>query len=68
MSRRPYKDILPSTPCFRCRRLYSTTRAVLHGVLSRHLGFTSAGVAPLSPRFRKLLDETVKAIALFPSC
>ena len=33
-----------------------------------HLGFTSARVAPLPPRFRKVLDETVQTIALFPSC
>ena len=30
-----------------------------------HLGFTSAGVAPLTPRFCKFLDETVKTFALF---
>ena len=56
-------------PCFRCRRLDSTIRAViLSGVLSPRLGFTSACVAPLSPRFRKLLDETVKTFSVFPSC
>ena len=63
MSRRRPKDILPRTPCFRCR-LDSTTRAVLlYGVFSPYLGFASAGVAPLSPRCRKLLDETVKTFA-----
>ena len=68
-SRRRSKDILPSSPCLRCRRLDSTIRAVLLSwVLSSHLGFTSAGVAPLSPRFRKLLDETVKTFAVCPSC
>ena len=65
MSRRWRKDILPSTPCVRCRRLEFTLRAVrLSGVLSPYLGSTSAGVAP---RFRKLLDETVKTFAVFPS-
>ena len=69
MSRRRFQDILPSTPCSRCRRLDSTIRAVLlSGVLSPHLGFTSACVAPLSPRFRNLLDDTVKTFAVFPSC
>ena len=69
MSRRRFQDILPSTPCSRCRRLDSTIRAVLlPGYFLSHLGFTSAGVAPLSPRFRKLLDETVKTFAVFPSC
>ena len=69
MSRRRSKDFLPSTPCLRCRRLDSTIRAVLlYGVLSPYLGFTRAGVAPLSPRFRKLLDETVKIFAVFPWC
>ena len=37
-------------------------------VLSLHLGFTSAGVAPFVTTFRKLLDETVKTFAVFPSC
>ena len=32
-----------------------------------HLGGASAGVAPLPPRFRKFLDETVKTLLLFPS-
>ena len=50
MSRRRYKDILPSTPRLRCRWLDSTIRAVLLSVvLSSHLSFTSLGVAPLSP-------------------
>ena len=66
MSRRRYKDILPSTPRLRCRWLDSTIRAVLLSVvLSSHLGFTSVGVAPLSPCSRKLLDETVKIFAVF---
>ena len=33
-----------------------------------HPGFTSAGVAPLPPRFDKFLDETVKSFVLFPLC
>ena len=33
-----------------------------------HFGVQSAGLAPLPPRFRTFLDETVKTIALFPSC
>ena len=69
LSRRRYKDILPDTPCVRCRRLESTIRAVmLSGVHFTHLGFTSACVAPLPPRFRKLLDETVMTFAVFPLC
>ena len=69
VSRCQSKNILPSTPCLRCRQLDSTVRAVLiYGVLSPCLGFTSAGVAPLSPRFRKILDETVMNFAVFPSC
>ena len=36
--------------------------------ISLYLGFESAGVAPLPPCFRKLLDETVKTVAVFPSC
>ncbi len=35
---------------------------------SLHLFFTSAGVASLPTRFRKLLDETVKILAVFPTC
>ena len=67
--RRRHKDILPSAHCSRCRRLDSTMRAVLLSqVLFPHLGFTSAGVAPLTPRFHKLLDETVKTFAVCHSC
>ena len=36
--------------------------------ISHYLGFKSAGVAPLPSCFRKLLDETVNNIAVFPSC
>ena len=36
--------------------------------VSHYLGFKSAGVAPLPPCFRKLLDETVLTVAVFPSC
>ena len=69
ISRRRFLAILPSTPCVKCRQLESKIRAVmLSEVLSPHLGFTSAGVAPLSPRVRKLLDEIVKTFAVFPSC
>ena len=66
LSRHRYKDILPNTPCVRCRRLESTIRAVMLSVVHfPHLGFTSASVAQLPPRLRKLLDETVKTFALF---
>ena len=34
---------------------------------SSSLGLSSAAVAPLPPCFRKLLDETVKIFAVFPS-
>ena len=37
---------------------------VLSKVHDTHLGFEDAGVAPLPPRFRNFLDESVKAIAL----
>ena len=41
-------------------------RAVMLSVVHfPHLGFTSASVAQLPPRLRKLLDETVKTFALF---
>ena len=42
---------------------------VLSKVNVTHLGFEDAGAAPLPPRYRKFLDETVKTFALFfPSC
>ena len=34
---------------------------------SSSLGLFSAGVAPLPPSYRKLLDETVKTFVVFPS-
>ena len=44
----------------KCRQLESRIRAVmLCEVNFPHLGFINAGVAPLPPRFRKVLDETV---------
>ena len=47
----------PLLECF-SSKLDSTIRAVLlHDVLSPNLGFTSAGVAPLPPCYRKLVDE-----------
>ena len=52
VSRRRYKDTLPSTPCVRCRRLESTVRAaMLSGVHSSHLGFTSACVGTIVTTF-----------------
>ena len=61
--------IFHDTPCVKCRRLESKIRAsMLSEVHLPHFGFKSAGVAPLPPRFRTFLDETVKAIAFFPSC
>ena len=52
-----------------CRRLGSS----LHTIdplrhFSFFLGLLSAGVAPLPPCSRKLLDETVKTFTVFPSC
>ena len=42
-----------NTPCVKCRRLESKIRAVMFSVEHfARLGFTSAGVAPLPPRFR----------------
>ena len=68
LSRRPCKDILPNALGVRCRWLEYKIRAVmLSGVRFRHLGFTSACVAPCSPRFRKLLDETGSVIHERPS-
>ena len=70
MSRRRPTAIPASTPCLRCRRLECTIRAVMQSVV--HLpvsGFQkSAGVAPLPPCYRKLLDETVNTFAVFSSC
>ena len=62
-------DISLSTPSVKCHRLDSKIRAVILSVVRfPHLGPTSAGVAPLLPYFRKLLDETVKTFTLFPRC
>ena len=36
--------------------------------ISHNLWIKSAGVAPLSPCFRKLLDETAKTVAILLSC
>ena len=56
-----------SMPCVKSRRLQSRIFAfILSKVHFSLLGFKSAGVAPLPPRFRTFLDETVKAIAFFP--
>ena len=59
MSRRRPTAIPPSTPYVQWCSLRRN---------SLNLGFKSAGVAPLPPCFRKLLDETVKTFAVFPSC
>ena len=68
MSRRRYTAIPPSTPFSRCRQLESKICAVgLSETFSVSLGLKSAGVAPLPPCYRKLLDETVKTFAVFPS-
>ena len=70
MIRRWPGAIPPSTPCLRCRRLESTIRAVLLSVVY----FTLSGVPNVlvwhlcPPYARKLLDETVKTIAVFPWC
>ena len=65
MSHHRSADIFPNTLCVKCHRLEFKMRAILPSKVL-HLGFESAGVAPL--RFRKFLDETVKFIAFFPSC
>ena len=68
-SRRRYLSTLPQTLFFsRSRRLESC----LHTIdplrrISLSLGLKGAGVAPLPPCSRKLLDETVKTFAVFPS-
>ena len=60
-------DIFPFSPCVKCRRSESRICAfILSKVHFPHLGFESAGVAPLPPRFRTFLDGTVKAIPFFP--
>ena len=64
MSRRRHTTIPPSTPFLRCRRFHSKIRTV---ALSETLGFKSAGVAPLPPCSRKILDETAKTSAVFLS-
>ena len=52
----------------RCLRLESKIRAVgLSETLFSFSGLKSGGVAPLPPCCRKLLDETVKTIAVFPA-
>ena len=69
LSHHPFLDNFPNTPCVKCLWLASKIRAVMLSVVHfPHLGFPSAGVAPLPPRFRKFLDETVKTFALFRSC
>ena len=66
LSHHRFLDIFPNTPCVKCRRLESQIRAVmLSEVHFPHHGFNSAGVAPLPPRFRNVLDETVKVLAVF---
>ena len=68
MSRRQHFSIPPRTPFSRSRRLESNLRTIgplRHFSLS--LKLSSAGVAPLSPSSRKLLEETVKTVAVFPS-
>ena len=68
LSHHLYIDILPKTPCVKCRRLDAKIRAVFLSVVRFPLlGPTSTGVAPLQPCFRKFLDETVKTFILFPS-
>ena len=64
MSRRRHTTIPPSTPFLRCRRFHSKIRTV---GLSETLGFKRAGVAPLPPCSRKILDETAKTSAVFLS-
>ena len=64
--RRPLPT-LPQTRFSRSRWLESS----LHTIdplrdFSSSLELSSAGVAPLSPRSRKILDETVKTFAVFP--
>ena len=53
--------------CSRYRRLHSIFRT---GGVSETFylfyGFKSARVAPLTPRLRKFLEETVKTFAVFP--
>ena len=63
--RRPLPT-LPQTRFSRSRRLESslhTMDPLRH--FSSCLGLSSAGVAPLSPLSRKILDETVKTFAVF---
>ena len=52
----------------RARRVFVYMIDVPPQVKDIRLGFEDAGVAPMPPRFRNILDETVKALALFPSC
>ena len=59
-----------SAPCLRSIGTGWNPKYVQSGSLRRFsfsLGFKSAGVAPLPPCSRKLLDETVKTFAVFPS-
>ena len=54
--------------CSRCRRLESNKRSVaLSEMLFLSLGLNGAGVAPLPPCSRKLLDERVETFAVFLS-
>ena len=68
LSRRRHTSTLPQTRFSRSRRLESSLRTIdpLRHV-SSSLGLFSAGVAPLPPSYRKLLDETVKTFVVFPS-
>ena len=68
MSRRRHISIPPRTPFSRSRPLEFNLRTIdplRH--FSSSLELSSAGVAPLPPCSRKLLDETVKTLAVFPS-
>ena len=66
-SRRRYKDILPSTPGIKVSPVgFHNTCSLTLWCTFPPSGFHSADVAPLTPRFRKLLDQTVKTV--FPSC
>ena len=68
-SRRRHISSLPQTRFFSMsRRLGSSLHTIDPlGHFSFSVGLSSAGVAPLPPCSRKLLDETVKTFAAFPS-
>ena len=69
MSRRRPTAIPPSTPCLRCRRLEFKIRAVVLSVTHLPLtGSQKCWCGTIATCFRKLLDETVKTVAVFPSC